>query len=193
MTSVALKMHICTRQVFKSFVDTWKLLFRYVTFCAAKQFLCIFDSFHDHILVVLLVLIACFCVPQNPANCSSARKLLCGQRARCGLGCELHHIGVCLFLAIGTNRTMVLDTDMLDFTKRKLQNVYRPLSSTCPHVTKEDLNEAVDIKGNLALDCLFFLLNRSIACRKGDSNMAFVTHLQQAHLQHNTSEFNSNP
>jgi len=82
---------------------------------------------------------------QNPDNCAKARKLLCGQRARCGLGCELHHIGICLFLALGTNRTLVLDTDAS--TNRLLERTFLPLSGTCYGITAADLDEAVTIKG----------------------------------------------
>jgi len=59
------------------------------------------------------------------------------------MGCELHHIGICLFLALGTNRTLILDTDV--HTKRLLEHTYLPLSGTCFGITPKDLDNAAEI------------------------------------------------
>ena len=38
---------------------------------------------------------------QNPANCSSAKKLVC-QLRNCGATCQIHHVSYCLILALAT-------------------------------------------------------------------------------------------
>lgn len=45
---------------------------------------------------------------QHPANCTTARKLLCDLNKACGFGCQVHHVVHCLANAIALNRTMVL-------------------------------------------------------------------------------------
>lgn len=45
---------------------------------------------------------------QHPADCSSARKLVCDLNKGCGFGCQIHHAVHCLTHAVALNRTMVL-------------------------------------------------------------------------------------
>ncbi|XP_078495825.1 alpha-(1,6)-fucosyltransferase-like [Ciona intestinalis] len=46
---------------------------------------------------------------QAGGNCAYRKILFCDLKEKCGLGCTLHHYAICLFIAIGTYRTMVWD------------------------------------------------------------------------------------
>nr|XP_018667645.1 alpha-(1,6)-fucosyltransferase-like isoform X1 [Ciona intestinalis] len=71
---------------------------------------------------------------QNQKNCRRAKKLFCNVEAKCGFGCLVHHYGVCLFLAIGTNRVMQWDLKAItDYPG--LDEVFMPLSETCNNIT----------------------------------------------------------
>jgi hypothetical protein len=45
---------------------------------------------------------------QHPADCPSARKLVCDLNKACGFACQIHHVVHCLTHAVALNRTMVL-------------------------------------------------------------------------------------
>ena len=46
---------------------------------------------------------------QNPANCSSAQKLVCELR-HCGAACQIQHVSYCLIIALATDRTLILSS-----------------------------------------------------------------------------------
>ena len=70
---------------------------------------------------------------QNPADCSSARKLLCNLNSLplCGYGCSLHHAVYCLLVAYGTKRTLIFKSKGWSYNKKGFENVFLPLSETC--------------------------------------------------------------
>ncbi|XP_078484736.1 alpha-(1,6)-fucosyltransferase-like isoform X2 [Ciona intestinalis] len=71
---------------------------------------------------------------QNQKDCSKAKKLFCSVEAKCGFGCLVHHYGICLFLAVGTNRVMQWDLKSItDYPG--LDEVFMPLSETCNNIT----------------------------------------------------------
>ena len=53
---------------------------------------------------------------QNPNNCSTARKVICG-RAGAGMGSTVHHWVYCLIYAYYTNRTMIIDASQWLYLK----------------------------------------------------------------------------
>ncbi|CAK8682848.1 unnamed protein product [Clavelina lepadiformis] len=70
---------------------------------------------------------------QNPSDCKTAKKLIC-KFPYCGLGCQLHHIGNCLLVALGTNRVMLVNYKKVRYPG--FEKVFLPLSETC---SNEDL------------------------------------------------------
>jgi hypothetical protein len=46
---------------------------------------------------------------QHPANCSTARKLVCNFNKACGFGCQMHHAVHCFTHAVALNRTLILE------------------------------------------------------------------------------------
>ncbi|KHN87329.1 Alpha-(1,6)-fucosyltransferase [Toxocara canis] len=56
---------------------------------------------------------------QNPADCSSARALICQLNKGCGFGCQLHHVAYCFIVAYGTNRTLIMLRDGRDWNYSK--------------------------------------------------------------------------
>lgn len=68
---------------------------------------------------------------QNPADCGSARKLVCALNKGCGYGCQLHHVVYCLLVAYGTQRTMVLKSKGWRYHKAGWEEVFLPVSETC--------------------------------------------------------------
>ncbi|XP_076818652.1 alpha-(1,6)-fucosyltransferase-like isoform X2 [Clavelina lepadiformis] len=67
---------------------------------------------------------------QNPANCKTARKLICNSGKSCGMGCSFHHYAGCLFVALGTNRTMIWGSTISN-SLIGIEKVFLPLSETC--------------------------------------------------------------
>ena len=68
---------------------------------------------------------------QNPADCSSARKLVCNLNKGCGYGCQIHHAIYCFLVAYGTERTLILKSKGWRYNKKGFENVFLPLSETC--------------------------------------------------------------
>nr|CAB3247603.1 Alpha-(1,6)-fucosyltransferase-like [Phallusia mammillata] len=87
---------------------------------------------------------------QNPQNCSQARKLLCKiEPGIAGFGCLLHRIGVCFLLAIGSNRTLVVNMTMVTYPSIKsMFEAYLPLSETCSEWSEDEYEAAQWIHGN---------------------------------------------
>ena len=68
---------------------------------------------------------------QNPADCSSARKLVCNLNKGCGYGCQIHHAIYCFLVAYGTERTLILKSKGWRYNKKGFENVFLPLSESC--------------------------------------------------------------
>lgn len=69
---------------------------------------------------------------QNPADCRSARKLLCNINKGCGFGCQLHHIAYCFIVAYGTNRTLIVMSRGWRYSPTGGWDKYfLPVSNTC--------------------------------------------------------------
>ncbi|VDM44450.1 unnamed protein product [Toxocara canis] len=81
---------------------------------------------------------------QNPADCSSARALICQLNKGCGFGCQLHHVAYCFIVAYGTNRTLIMLRDGRDwnYSKKGWTAAFRSVSR-CKHadVSKDEGNE----------------------------------------------------
>lgn len=68
---------------------------------------------------------------QNPADCSTAKKLICRLNKGCGLGCQLHHLVYCFIVAYATERTLILKSKGWRYHKGGFEEIYLPLSDTC--------------------------------------------------------------
>eukprot|EP00731_Ephydatia_muelleri_P000914 Em0001g914a len=68
---------------------------------------------------------------QNPPDCGSARKLVCDLTKTCGFGCQVHHLAMCLGVAYGTRRTLVLRTEGWRYASGGWETVFMPVSDTC--------------------------------------------------------------
>lgn len=81
---------------------------------------------------------------QNPANCSFAKKLVCGLGIDCGFGCQFHHIMYCLVMAYATERTLILDPNSWRVqTKSKLwEDIFKPISAC--HLESSEVSQIVD-------------------------------------------------
>ncbi|XP_078492080.1 alpha-(1,6)-fucosyltransferase-like, partial [Ciona intestinalis] len=71
---------------------------------------------------------------QNPPDCSIAKKLHCDLRRMCGFGCLFHHYGICLFVAIGTNRVMQVKWGITR-SYPGIPKTFRNISDTCMNAT----------------------------------------------------------
>uniref|UniRef100_A0A914RC74 GT23 domain-containing protein n=1 Tax=Parascaris equorum TaxID=6256 RepID=A0A914RC74_PAREQ len=71
---------------------------------------------------------------QNPNDCTSARSLICQLNKGCGFGCQLHHVTYCFIVAYGTNRTLILLHDGLDwnYSEKGWTAAFLPISR-CKH------------------------------------------------------------
>uniref|UniRef100_A0A915BEH2 Alpha-(1,6)-fucosyltransferase n=2 Tax=Parascaris univalens TaxID=6257 RepID=A0A915BEH2_PARUN len=81
---------------------------------------------------------------QNPNDCTSARSLICQLNKGCGFGCQLHHVTYCFIVAYGTNRTLILLHDGLDwnYSEKGWTAAFLPISR-CKHadVSKDEVKE----------------------------------------------------
>nr|XP_022901745.1 alpha-(1,6)-fucosyltransferase [Onthophagus taurus] len=68
---------------------------------------------------------------QNPADCESAKKLVCNLNKGCGFGCQLHHVVYCLLVAYGTERTLILKSKGWKYNKGGWEEKFKPISDTC--------------------------------------------------------------
>ncbi|XP_054262328.1 alpha-(1,6)-fucosyltransferase [Macrosteles quadrilineatus] len=72
---------------------------------------------------------------QNPADCNTAKKLVCNLNKGCGYGCQLHHAVYCLLVAYGTQRTMILKSKGWRYHRNGWEEVFKPVSDTCMETT----------------------------------------------------------
>ena len=68
---------------------------------------------------------------QNPADCDTARKLVCNLNKGCGYGCQIHHAIYCFLVAYGTERTLILKSAGWRYNKKGFEEVFLPMSETC--------------------------------------------------------------
>ena len=68
---------------------------------------------------------------QNPADCKSAKKLVCHVAKTCGFGCQIHHVSYCFIMAYATKRTLILDSSNWKYSPNGWNAVFQPVSSTC--------------------------------------------------------------
>lgn len=84
---------------------------------------------------------------QNPAKCSSAKKLVCAVNINCGFGCRFHHIMYCLVMAYATKRTLILHPNSWSAINTRWEDVFRPLSHC--HLNQLEAQQIVEWKGSL--------------------------------------------
>ncbi|XP_069184193.1 alpha-(1,6)-fucosyltransferase-like [Procambarus clarkii] len=78
---------------------------------------------------------------QNPPDCATAKKLVCGiKHIGCGLGCELHHLICCFMTAYGTHRTLIIDSSWAYSTKG-WEEIFLPISETCTNFSRENITK----------------------------------------------------
>ena len=69
---------------------------------------------------------------QNPANCTSAKKLVCSFMIRgptgCGFGCLIHQVVFCFIMAYATERTLVIDTAGWIYSSEGWETAFLPVS-----------------------------------------------------------------
>ena len=66
---------------------------------------------------------------QNPANCTSAKKLLCSfVNNPCGFACLIHQVVFCFIMAYATERTVVIDAAGWIYTSEGWETAFLPVS-----------------------------------------------------------------
>ena len=73
---------------------------------------------------------------QHPADCSSAKILVCTINKNCGYGCQMHHVLYCFLIAYTTKRTLIIDSKSWTYSRRGWNAHFLPVSNTCvtsPH------------------------------------------------------------
>lgn len=68
---------------------------------------------------------------QNPADCSTAKKLVCRLNKGCGYGCQVHHVVYCFIMAYATERTLILKSKGWRYHKGGWEEIFLPVSETC--------------------------------------------------------------
>lgn len=70
---------------------------------------------------------------QNPADCQTAKKLVCELNKGCGYGCQVHHLLYCFLTAYGSKRTLIIDSKNWRYSPAKgWEGVFQPVSKSCP-------------------------------------------------------------
>jgi glycoprotein 6-alpha-L-fucosyltransferase len=77
---------------------------------------------------------------QNPANCKTAKKLICTLNKGCGYGCQLHHAVYCFMVAYGTKRTLILKSKGWRYHKSGWDEVFKPVSDSCVDPSGESVS-----------------------------------------------------
>ena len=66
---------------------------------------------------------------QNPANCTSAKKLLCSfVKNQCGFACLIHQVVFCFIMSYATERTVVIDAAGWLYTSEGWENAFLPVT-----------------------------------------------------------------
>lgn len=68
---------------------------------------------------------------QNPPDCANARKIVCNINKGCGFGCQVHHVAHCFLVAIGTGRTLILESKNWRYAVEGWESIFLPISDTC--------------------------------------------------------------
>ncbi|XP_076825611.1 alpha-(1,6)-fucosyltransferase-like isoform X2 [Clavelina lepadiformis] len=97
----------------------------------------IYSQYHDNLTILGDLVQKRIQKLQNPSDCKTAKKLIC-KFPRCGLGCQFHHIGNCLLVALGTNRVRLVNNKNVHY--KGIEKVFLPLSKTC---SSEDISMKV--------------------------------------------------
>lgn len=81
---------------------------------------------------------------QNPANCSTAKKLVCALDIDCGFGCQYHHIMYCLVMAYANERTLILHPNSwrVRIKSKVWEDIFEPVSSC--HLDSSETSTIVD-------------------------------------------------
>ena len=83
---------------------------------------------------------------QNPPDCQNGRFLLCKLNVGNGFGSFIHLLGECLLLALGTNRTL-----MLNFAEIQNSQLFKFLELPFPSCNIKDITSVIQWKGNLVI------------------------------------------
>ena len=76
----------------------------------------------------------CSHIFQHPTDCSKARKLLCGGSQIFGwrgFGAQLHEVVLCLMAALGSGRTLILDSKGWSYAKEGWETVFQTINGNC--------------------------------------------------------------
>ena len=68
---------------------------------------------------------------QHPADCSSAKKLVCTINKDCGYGCQMHHILYCFIISYSTKRTLIIESEPWTYSTLGWNAHFLPVSSSC--------------------------------------------------------------
>ena len=67
---------------------------------------------------------------QNPADCTSAKKLLCYFLSnKCGFACLMHQVVFCFIMAYATERTLVMDSAGWRYSSEGWETAFLPVSN----------------------------------------------------------------
>ena len=75
-----------------------------------------------------------FPTSQEPKDCKNRRKLIVKSFPYCGFGCFTHHLAKCFMIAMGTNRTMVIDdATLVPYMRGQFKEcgLFRSVSESC--------------------------------------------------------------
>lgn len=76
---------------------------------------------------------------QNPANCKTAKKLVCDLNKACGYGCQIHHVMFCFIVSYFSDRTMILNSDGWRYNTQGYKAYFLSVSDTCEDTDGEHL------------------------------------------------------
>ncbi|XP_055343894.1 alpha-(1,6)-fucosyltransferase-like isoform X2 [Paramacrobiotus metropolitanus] len=65
---------------------------------------------------------------QHPQNCRKKKKLICNLNKKCGFGCQIHHVLMCLVAAVALNRTMILVSRPWNYSPNGWETFFLPVT-----------------------------------------------------------------
>lgn len=74
---------------------------------------------------------------QNPPDCASAKKIVCGMSRPAGAGSLIHHLVYCIMAAYESGKTFVLQSKGWKYSPKGWEVLFQPLSRNCVHVPSE--------------------------------------------------------
>ena len=75
-------------------------------------------------------------------KCENRRKLIVRTIRYCGFGCVIHHYAKCFLIALGTNRTLLIDKKTVpEFVQNIFQDgsLFQPISRKCSSFNTESV------------------------------------------------------